>query len=233
MKLFIDDADIEEIKRLCDLYPIDGVTTNPSILFKAGKNPAEALKEIREVIGEDRLLFAQAIPLTAEDIVRDAHAIVQLLGKNTVVKIPSIPEGFKAIRMLKAEGISTCGTVVYTPMQAYLAAKAGADYVAPYVNRIDNMGYDGAGIVEQIQDIMTKHSIPTQVLAASFKNSQQVLSLCAYGIGAVTCAPSVIDSFVRNLAIDGADLDFVHDFGRLAGAGKTMADVIDDYNAAV
>ena len=81
---------------------------------------------------------------------------------------------------------------------------------------------------QQIQDIITRHNMHAQVLAASFKNSQQVLSLCAYGIGAVTCAPSVIDSFVRNLAIDGADLDFVHDFGKLVGGGKTMADVIRD-----
>ena len=227
MKLFIDHADTNEIRRLCDLYPIDGVTTNPSILYKAGRNPVEVLLEIREVIGPDRVLFAQAIPLIAEEMVRDAHAIVALLGENTVVKVPSIPEGFQAIRMLKAEGISTCGTVVYTPMQAYLAAKAGADYVAPYVNRIDNMGYDGIGVVQQIQDILTVHDMPTEVLAASFKNSQQVLSLCAYGIGAATCAPDVIDAFVKNLAIDGAVQDFVRDFGRLVGEGRTMADVIE------
>lgn len=228
MKLFIDDANVEEIRRLCDIYPIDGVTTNPSILSKVGRNPVEVLKEIREIIGEDRLLFAQAIPLEAEGIIRDARAIVKLLGKNTVVKVASIPQGFKAIRALKAEGISTCGTVIYTPMQAYLAAKAGADYVAPYVNRIDNMGYDGKAVVEEIQDILNVHHMDALVLAASFKNSQQVLSLCAYGVGSVTCAPNVIDSFVKNLAIDGADLDFLHAFGKLSGYGKTMADVIEE-----
>lgn len=228
MKLFIDDANVDEIRRLCDIYPIDGVTTNPSILGKVGRNPIEVLKEIREIIGEDRLLFAQAIPLEAEGIIRDARAIVKLLGKNTVVKVASIPQGFKAIRALKEEGIATCGTVIYTPMQAYLAAKAGASYVAPYVNRIDNMGYDGKAVVEEIQDILTVHHMDALVLAASFKNSQQVLSLCAYGVGSVTCAPSVIDSFVKNLAIDGADLDFLHAFGKLAGYGKTMADVIEE-----
>ena len=189
MKLLIDDANVKEIRRLCDLYPIDGVTTNPSILAKAGGNPVEVLKEIRGIIGEDKLIFAQAIPLDAEGMIRDARAIVKLLGKNTIVKVPSVPEGFKAIRALKEEGIHTCGTVVYTPMQAYLAAKAGADYVAPYVNRIDNMGYDGIAVVQQIQDILTLHHLDTQVLAASFKNSQQVLTLCAYGIGSATCAP--------------------------------------------
>jgi fructose-6-phosphate aldolase 2 len=159
-------------------------------------------------------------------MVRDARAIVKLLGEGTVVKVPSIPEGFKAIRMLKEEGIASCGTVVYTPLQAYLAAKAGADYVAPYVNRIDNMGFDGVGVVEQIQDILTLHEMDTQVLAASFKNSQQVLTLCAYGIGSATCAPAVIDAFVKNPAIDGAVGDFIRDFAGLAGEGKTMADLI-------
>ena len=232
MKLFIDDANVQEIRRLCEIYPIDGVTTNPSRLSKQGRDPAQVLLEIREIIGEDGILFAQAIPLDAEGMVRDARAIVRLLGRNTIVKIPSIPQGFKAIRMLKDEGIPTCGTVVYTPLQAYLAAKAGADYVAPYVNRIDNMGYDGVSVVKIIQDILTRHHMSAQVLAASFKNSQQVLELCAYGIGTVTCAPSVIDAFVKNLAIDGASMDFVRDFEKLVGAGKTMNDVIADYASA-
>jgi len=226
MKLLIDDANVNEIRRLCDLFPIDGVTTNPSILARAGGNPVEVLREIRQIIGEDKLIFAQAIPLDAEGMILDARAIVKLLGKNTIVKVPSVPEGFKAIRVLKEEGIHTCGTVVYTPMQAYLAARAGADYVAPYVNRIDNMGYDGVAVVQQIQDILTLHQLDTQVLAASFKNSQQVLALCAYGIGSATCAPSVIDGFVKNLAVDGAIDDFVRDFAALAGKGKTMADLI-------
>ena len=226
MELYIDDANVNEIRRLIDLYPIDGVTTNPSILSKTGKDPVEVLKEIREIIGPEAVIFAQAIPTYAEGMVRDAHAIVSLLGKNTVVKIPSIPEGFKAIRQLTQEGITTCGTVVYTPLQAYLAAKAGAAYVAPYINRIDNMGYDGTETVKKIQDILELHDFDTKVLAASFKNSQQVLELCAYGIEAATCAPSVIDGFVKNAAIDGAVRDFLNDFEKVASGGKTMADLI-------
>ncbi len=226
MKLFIDDADVNEIRRLSDLYPIDGVTTNPTILSRTGRDPIEVLKEIRNILGAEKTIFVQAIPMEAEAIMRDARAIVGLLGGNTIVKIPSIPEGFKAIRLLKDEGIHTCGTVIYTPMQAWLAAKAGADYVAPYVNRIDNMGYDGTRIVEEIQDILTLHDMDTEILAASFKNSQQVLSLCAYGIGAATCAPSIIDGFVKNLSVDGAVIDFVRDFEKIAGEGNSMADLI-------
>lgn len=226
MKLLIDDAHIEDIKRIYDLYPVDGVTTNPSILSKTGRNPKEVLTEIRNFIGNDALLFVQAVPLKADDMVEDALAITDLLGKETVVKIPSIPQGFKAIRLLKEKGITTCGTVVYTPMQAYLAAKAGASYVAPYVNRIDNMGYDGVKVVKEIQDILAKNNMECEVLAASFKNSQQVMELAAYGIGAATAAPSVIDSFVKNAAIDGAVQDFIDDFAKLARRGKSMKDVL-------
>ena len=218
MKLLIDDANIREIRRLYDLYPIDGVTTNPSILAKAGPDPVAVLQEIRAFIGEDALLFAQALALTAEGMVADTHRIIEICGKNTIVKLPSIPEGFKAMKILKEEGIATCGTVVYTPMQAFLAAKAGASFVAPYVNRIDNMGYDGVKVVKEIQDILVNnHMDHCMVLAASFKNSQQVLELCAYGVGSATAAPDVIDSFVKNPAIDKAVQDFIHDFENATG----------------
>lgn len=225
MKLLIDDAHIEDIRRIYEYYPVDGVTTNPSILSKVGKNPKETLTEIRDFIGKDGILFVQAVAPTAEGMVKDARAITDALGKNTIVKIPSVKEGFKAIRLLKEEGIHTCGTVVYTPLQAYLAAKSGADYVAPYVNRIDNMGYNGIETVKAIQDILTKNEMDAQVLAASFKNSQQVLELARYGVGAATCAPAVIDAFVKNPAIDGAVTDFIHDFNGLTHEGCTMAEV--------
>jgi fructose-6-phosphate aldolase 2 len=224
MKLFIDDANIEAIKELNEYYPIDGVTTNPSILAKAKRDPRETLKEIRSVIGEDRIIFAQAVDLSFEGMIKDAHMIVELLGKNTVVKLPSTPTGFKAMMALKKEGITTCGTVVYTPMQAYLAAKAGASYVAPYVNRIDNMGYDGVRVVQQIQDILDNNAMDCEVLAASFKNSQQVLELAEYGVGNATCAADVIKGFVKSLAIDGAIQDFVDDFKALTGR-TSMSDL--------
>lgn len=217
MKLLIDDANIGEIKRLYDLYPIDGVTTNPSILAKAGSDPKAVLTEIRAFIGEDALLFVQALALTAEEMVADAHRILEICGRNTVVKIPSIPEGFKAMRLLGAENIRTCGTVVYTPMQAFLAAKAGASFVAPYVNRIDNMGYDGVKVVKEIQDILVNNHLDCMVLAASFKNSQQVMELCTYGVSSATAAPAVIDSFVKNPAIDAAVQDFLTDFEKATG----------------
>lgn len=225
MKLFIDDANTANIKTLYEYYPVDGVTTNPSILAKTGRNPKETLQEIRQIIGPDAILFAQALAPTAEGMVADAKRIVEWCGAaNTIVKIPAIREGIKAIRLLKELGIETCGTVVYTPMQAFLAAKAGASYVAPYVNRIDNIGYDGIRLTKEIQDIMDNNGMACEVLAASFKNSLQVVELCAYGIDAVTASPDVFEGFIRNLAIDGAVEAFAEDFRKLTGK-ETVADL--------
>ena len=223
MKLYIDDAHIEDIKRLYDLYPIDGVTTNPSILSKVNQDPIKTLVEIREEIGPESELFVQAVALDTEGILRDAHAIIDLLGKNTIIKVPAVPAGIKAIKALTQEGIRTCGTVVYTALQAFLASKAGAAYVAPYVNRIDNMGYDGIKDVKEIYDILQKSGWKTEVLAASFKNAWQVVVMAEYGIEAVTCAPNIIDAFATNPSIEGAIQDFVNDFRELTGK-ETMAD---------
>lgn len=223
MKLIIDDANIEAIKRVYDLYPVDGVTTNPSILVKSGKAPYEVLKDIRAFIGEDAELHVQAVANTEEGMVEDAHRILAELGNTTYVKIPSVPEGFKAMKELKREGIRITATVIYTPMQAFLAAKCGADYAAPYINRIDNMGYNGIQTARNIHDIFKNNNLPTEVLAASFKNSQQVLELCEYGIGASTIAADVIEGLVKNQVVTSAIDEFVRDFEGLAGEGITMS----------
>lgn len=223
MKLLIDDANIDAIKRLYEFYPIDGVTTNPTILAKSGRQPYDVLREIRSFIGKDADLHVQAVAKTADGMVEDAHVILKNLGDNTLVKIPCVPEGFKAMKALRKEGIRLTGTAIYTPLQAYLAAQCGAEYTAPYINRIDNMGYDGVGVAKKIQDIFNINKLSTSILAASFKNSQQVLELCAYGIGAATASPDVIDGMVKNIAITSAVDAFVKDFEVLVGEGKTMS----------
>lgn len=223
MKFIIDDAHIDQIKKLYEFYPVDGVTTNPSILAQSGRNPYEVLKEIRAFIGDEAELHVQAVADTAEGMLDDAHRIVSELGKNTYVKITSIPEGFKAMKALTAEGITVTATAIYTPLQGFLAGKCGASYAAPYINRIDNMGYNGIQVAKQIHDIFKKNNMKTEVLAASFKNSQQVLELCEYGIGASTIAPDVIEGLVKNQAISAAIDDFVRDFEGLTGEGKTMS----------
>ena len=224
MKFFIDTANVEDIKKANDMGVICGVTTNPSILAKSGRQPFEVLKEIRSFIGEEAELHVQVVAKDADGMVDDAHRIVKELGANTYVKVPSIPEGFKAMKALAKENINITATAIYTPMQAYLAAKCGASYAAPYVNRIDNMGFNGIQVAKQIHDIFKNNNLKTEVLAASFKNSQQVLELCEYGIGASTIAPDIIEGLVKNQAITSAVDDFVKDFEGLTGAGKTMSD---------
>lgn len=225
MKLLIDDANVEKIRKIYQYYSIDGVTTNPSILAKSGRKPYEVLKEIRELIGDNAELHVQVVSDTAEKMVLEGHQIVQKLGKNTYIKVPTIPEGLKAMRILHAEGYKVTATAIYTPLQAYLAAKAGADYAAPYVNRIDNLGTNGIEVTRKIHDIFKNNGFKTEILAASFKNSLQVLELCEYGVGAATVAPDIIDGFINNTTnISAAVKEFTNDFEELCGKGKTMLD---------
>ena len=225
MKLLIDDANVEKIKNIYKYYAIDGVTTNPSILAKTGRKPYEVLKEIREVIGEDAELHVQVVSENAEDMVLEGHKIAEKLGKNTYIKIPTVPEGLKAMRILHSEGYNITATAIYTPLQGYLAAKAGADYTAPYVNRIDNLGTNGIEVTRKIHDIFKNNGIKTQILAASFKNSLQVLELCEYGVGAATVAPEIIEGFINNVTnVSSAVKEFTNDFENLCGKGKTMID---------
>ena len=222
MKLIIDDANIANIRHLYEYYPLDGVTTNPAILAKSGGEPFKVLKEIREFIGEDEL-HVQVIATTSKGMVEDAHRILKELGEETYIKIPAVPEGFKAMKLLHAEGVHITSTTIYTPMQAYLAGKSGADYAAPYVNRIDNMGYNGVEVAKTIHDIFVKNNMETQVLAASFKNSQQVLELCRYGVGAVTMMPDMFPLLTRNAAIDAAIEAFNQEFEGVTFPGATMS----------
>lgn len=222
MKLLIDDANLDKIKAIYAQYPVDGVTTNPSILAKVGRSPFAVLKEIREFIGQDAELHVQAVSADAEGMVAEGHRIAEVLGKNTFIKIPAVPEGLKAIRQLSSEGYQVTATAIYTPMQAFLAAKAGADYAAPYVNRIDNLGADGIATVKTIQNIFENSGLKTSILAASFKNTQQVQALCEYGVGACTVSPDVIQGLLKNDSVTAALSAFVKDFEGLCGSGKTM-----------
>ncbi|MBQ7174277.1 MAG: fructose-6-phosphate aldolase [Lachnospiraceae bacterium] len=224
MKLLIDHADIDKIREIYRYYPVDGVTTNPSILAAAGRPPFEVLREIRDFIGPDAELHAQVIARDAAGMVKDAKRITKELGMGTWVKIPAVPEGFAAMRELSAEGLRITATAIYTPMQAYLAAKAGALYAAVYINRVDNMGFDGVKVAKEIHDIYTKNGMDAGLLCASFKNSQQVLELAEYGVRAATVGPDVILNFVKNAAITSAVEDFIRDFEGLTGPGKTMSD---------
>ena len=203
MKFIIDDANVEAIKNLYEFFPVEGVTTNPSILAKAKKHPYEVLGEIREIIGADADLHVQVVSKKAEDMVREAKVICEKLGQNTYVKVPTTREGLKAMKALSKEGIKITATAIYTPMQAFLGA-------------------NGVEAAKKIHDIFKNNGLKTEVLAASFKNSQQVLELCEYGIGAATIAPDVIEGLIKNASVTSAVEAFTSDFEGLCGKGKTM-----------
>jgi fructose-6-phosphate aldolase 1/fructose-6-phosphate aldolase 2 len=222
MLILVDDANLESIKKIYKKFPCDGVTTNPSILKKQGGNPMEVLKLIRKFLPEGAQLHVQVVSLTAEKMVDEAHHILELLGKETFIKVPVISEGIEAIKLLKNEDVNITATAIYTSMQAFVAAKAGARYTAPYVNRIDNMGADGVQVAKDIHDMFKMHNLNADVLAASFKNSQQVLNLCKHGIGSVTAAPDVIEGLIKHDATTKAVDVFTKEFYSLVGEGNTL-----------
>lgn len=225
MKLIIDDANIENIRKIYEYYPVSGVTTNPSILAKAGGNPLEHLLKIRQVIGEDEL-HVQVLEDSAERIIKEAQFLTEKLGVNTYVKIPVNTEGLKAIKYLSKEKFKITATAIYSINQAYLAAEADANYLAPYINRIDNLGYDGVNIAKNIQKILNENKYETEILAASFKNSNQLIRLAEIGIGASTCSSDVIFKLIDDKNIDSAISAFKNDFSELDSSKKTWLDYI-------
>jgi fructose-6-phosphate aldolase 1/fructose-6-phosphate aldolase 2 len=196
MEFFIDSADIEAIRELCDFLPIDGVTTNPTIITKSGKAPEQVFAELAEVLSEDQKIIAQVVSRDYEGILSEAERINRIRGgKNIVVKIPVTREGLRAIPAVRAKGICVLATGIYSPDQAFWAAKAGADYLAPYVNRMCNYG-DGVGQVMELVDTLAQYGMDAKVCAASFKNVDQVHQLLAAGVPAITVAPDVIRAMV-------------------------------------
>ncbi|MDF2903075.1 MAG: transaldolase [Bacillus sp. (in: firmicutes)] len=196
MRLYIDSADVEKIKYLNKYYPIAGVTTNPSIIVKENRPYLELLKEIREVIGDEKELFVQVIGDSAEEMVKESKYILNQLAGKVVMKIPVTKEGIRAIKLLSEEKIPTLATTVYTSFQALIAAMAGAKYVAPYVNRMDNLTLDGVKVVSEIAELFITYQLPTEIVAASFKNVQQVHDVCLAGAQTVTVSPDLIEKFI-------------------------------------
>lgn len=196
MRLYIDSANIKKIRQLNSYYPISGVTTNPSILVKEERQYLEVLKEIRSIIGDEKELFVQALGNTAEEIVEEARFITKQLSGQVIVKIPVTEEGIKAIKMLTDENIPTLATTVYTAFQALIAAMSGAKYVAPYVNRIDNLTGDGVSVVKEIAQLFAAYKLPCEILGASFKNLQQVYNVCLAGAETVTVSPDIIEKMI-------------------------------------
>ena len=191
MELIIDSSNIEQIKELNDLLTITGVTTNPTILTKSGREAMDVVKDLCEVLSEDQLLFIQTLQTSFEGIMEEAKMISSIRNKNMYVKIPVTHEGLRAIKECKKLGIHTLATVIYTADQAFLAAMNGAEYLAPYTNRMCNYG-DGVQDVKDLIEMLRVNHMPAKVIAASFKNTYQVHELIKAGIQAVTVPCDVL-----------------------------------------
>ncbi len=191
MELIIDSSNIEQIKELNDLLTITGVTTNPTILTKSGREAMDVVKDLCEVLSEDQLLFIQTVQTSFEGIMEEAKMISSIRNKNMYVKIPVIHEGLRAIKECKKLGIHTLATAIYTADQAFLAAMNGAEYLAPYTNRMCNYG-DGVQDVKDLIEMLRVNHMPAKVIAASFKNTYQVHELIKVGIQAVTVPCDVL-----------------------------------------
>lgn len=191
MELIIDSSNIEQIKELNDLLTITGATTNPTILTKSGREAMDVVKDLCEVLSEDQLLFIQTVQTSFEGIMEEAKMISSIRNKNMYVKIPVTHEGLRAIKECKKLGIHTLATAIYTADQAFLAAMNGAEYLAPYTNRMCNYG-DGVQDVKDLIEMLRVNHMPAKVIAASFKNTYQVHELIKTGIQAVTVPCDVL-----------------------------------------
>lgn len=226
MKIYVDSANIESIKRVMDLCPVAGVTTNPTILSREKRNPWESLYNIRRLIGDAIELHTQVVSQKTEDMVEEAQFIVKRLGKNTFIKVPVSFEGFKAIRKMKSLGLNVTATAVFTPMQALIASLCGATYLAPYVNRVDMISGDGVSLVQNIQSLLEKQGSKAEVLAASFKSVEQILRVALTGAKCITASPSLWLEVLRHPLTDHAIQGFTTDFEKLTAPGKTLATTV-------
>ena len=217
MLYILDTADIEAIKHCNEFYPLAGVTTNPSIISKENTDFWKLVKEIRSIIGAEKMLHVQTVQTKAEKIVEEAQLLKKELGGELYVKIP-IGEA-----ELKKLGIGVTMTAIFTPAQALIAAKAGANFVAPYVNRLDNIIGDGTDVVAQIVELIDNYGLDCKVLAASFKNAEQVHKCALYGCHSVTVSADIMKTLISHPMTDAAIKGFDSDWKRVYG-DKTILD---------
>jgi len=212
MLYLLDTANVEQIRKAYESYPIDGVTTNPTIISKEKTEFATLIKEIRGIIGKDGMLHIQTTKIDTAGIIKEAIALRDFVNGNFYIKIPTIEPGIKAMQELKKMGFNITATAIFTQQQALVAAKAGADFVAPYVNRLDNISSDGVGVVADICNLIKIFNFDTKVLAASFKNVEQIHRISLSGTHAVTIDPSLLKTLLYHPLTDMAIIDFSKDW---------------------
>lgn len=209
MRFFIDTANIEEIKEANDLGVICGVTTNPSLIAKEGRDFIEVVKEITDIV--DGPISAEVISLNAEGMVAEAEKLVKI-HKNIVIKLPMTEEGLKATKILSQRGIKTNVTLIFSSVQALLAARAGATYVSPFVGRLDDIGQNGMDLIAEVVEIFNANNIETQIIVASVRNPIHVSQAATIGADIATVPLKVIKQMTKHPLTDKGIESFIKDW---------------------
>ena len=217
MKIFIDTADLDEIKELASWGIIDGVTTNPTLMAKSGRSFNEIIDEIFDIV--DGPISLEVVSEKAEDMVKEAKEIVakivQKHRKNIAIKIPMNSEGLKAVKMLSNEKIQTNVTLIFSANQALLAAKAGATFVSLFIGRLDDIGQEGMQIVEEIMEIFTNYDIKTELIVASIRHPIHVIDAARLGADIATIPPGIIRKMVKHSLTDVGIKRFLDDWKKV------------------
>ncbi len=212
MKIFLDTANVEHIREAASWGILDGVTTNPSLIAKEGRDFVEVVKEICEIV--DGPISAEVISPDAEGMVKEARELAKIHG-NIVIKIPMTVEGLKAVKKLSFEGIKTNVTLVFSANQALLAMKAGASYVSPFVGRLDDVGHNGMDLIAQVLDIIDNYGFDTEVIVASVRHPIHVLEAALMGADIATVPFAVLEKMVKHPKTDDGIERFLKDWEKV------------------
>lgn len=199
MKLFIDTANIDEIREVASWGILDGVTTNPSLIAKEGRDFKQVIQEITQIV--DGPISAEVVSLKAEEMVKEAEDLVKI-HKNIVIKVPMTEEGLKAVKIFSEKGVKTNVTLVFSASQALMAARAGATFVSPFLGRLDDVGHRGMDLIEEIVDIFDIHGIKTEVIAASIRHNPHVIEAARAGAHIATIPYKVFKQMVKHPLTD-------------------------------
>jgi transaldolase len=204
MKIFVDSADLDEIKELASWGIVDGVTTNPTLVKKSGRSFKEIIEEIFTIV--DGPISLEVVSEKAKDMVKEAEGLFNSVSKqyqkNVAIKVPMTPEGLKAVKALSEKGIQTNVTLVFSATQALLAAKAGATFVSPFIGRLDDIGHDGMQIIEEIVEIFYNYTIETEVIVASIRHPIHVIEAARIGADIATIPPQIIRKMSHHTLTD-------------------------------
>ncbi len=216
IELYLDTVDIEQISRFNSCLPIKGVTTNPTILANAGLGVNQVLSEITQIIGTKACFHIQVVSNTVDEIVAEAEKI-DALPYDLVVKVPASEQGLAAIKRIKQNNISVLATAIYSTQQGFFAALCSADYLAPYVNRMDMIGFDGIKVVADLQQLLDQQGFHCKLLPASFKNTKQVIDVMKLGVEAITLPVDVVSQMINHPVVDSAIGQFNQDWQAVFG----------------